>query len=388
MKITIIAPVLGEENNGTTVATFNLINSLREKGHQVNVVCGDQFRKGQKDFYVLPIQSLGPFDPIVKANNVVLAKMDRKIIRAACKGSDVVHVTMPLFLGSKVAKFITRELNIPVTGGFHAQAENFSSHVLNCMRSKALNRFIYRRYYAGLYQHCSAIHYPTKFIRDVFEDIVGPTNGYIASNGVRHNFHQKKVERPAHLKDKKIILFTGRMSKEKSHTVLIRAVALSKYESDIQLVFAGQGPQEKNLKKLARKTLSNQPIMKFFSFDELNDMINMTDLYVHPAEIEIEAISCLEAIKCGRVPVIANSPGCATKAFALDERSLFKVNDARDLSDKIDYWFDHEDERVRMGEEYAKSPVVDSVEVSMDKMEAMFMEVIANAKSESLLLQQ
>lgn len=388
MQITIIAPVLGEENNGTTVATFNLINSLREKGHTVNVVCGDQYREGQEGFFVLPNLSLGPIDALIRANNVTLAKFDKKIIRAACKGSDVVHVMFPLFLGARVAKFITRELHIPVTGGFHAQAENLTSHLFNFMRWQALNRFIYRRYYANLYRYCDAVHYPTTFIKDVFEGVVGPTKAYVISNGVRRSYYKKEVERPDSLKNKKIILFTGRMSKEKSHKVLIKAVSLSKYESDIQLVFAGQGPRKNQIEKLSKKILTNQPIMKFFTFDELNDMINMADLYVHPAEIEIEAISCLEAIKCGKVPVIANSPGCATKAFALDERSLFKVNNPRDLSDKIDYWFDHDDERIRMSLEYAKSPVVDSVEVSMNRMEDMFLDVIKNAKQTSLLLQE
>lgn len=387
MQITIIAPVLGEENNGTTVATFNLIRSLREKGHQVNVVCGDEYRKGEEGFFILPKLSLGPINPIVKANNVVLAKLDKRIIRQACKGSDVVHVTMPLFLGARVAKFVKQELNIPVTGGFHAQAENFSSHILNLMNNNLFNTIIYRKYNKGLYQYCDAIHYPTKFIRGVFEDIVGPTPGYVISNGVRETFYRKEVERPLALKDKKIILFTGRMSKEKSHHILVKAVALSKYESDIQLVFAGQGPREKKIKKLAKKCLTNQPIMKFFSFNELNEMINMADLYVHPAEVEIEAISCLEAIKCGKVPVIANSPTCATKAFALDERSLFKVNNVRDLSDKIDYWFDHDKERLRMGEVYAKSPAVDSVEVCMDKMETMLMEVVENGQKQDYILQ-
>ncbi len=387
MQITIIAPVLGEENNGTTVATFNLINSLREKGHRVHVVCGDEFRQGDEGFYILPKLSLGPIDAIVKANNVVLARLDKKIIRAACKGSDVVHVTMPIFLGARVAKFVAKDLGIPVTGGFHAQAENFSSHILNFMHLNVFNRFIYKRYHAGLYRYCSAIHYPTQFIRDVFENIVGPTNGYVISNGVRQHYYPMNVDRPSHLKDKKIILFTGRMSKEKSHKILIRAVSLSKYESDIQLVFAGQGPQEKHLKRYSKRLLSHQPIMKFFSFKELNEMMNMADLYVHPAEIEIEAISCLEAIKCGRVPVIANSPGCATKAFALDERSLFKVNDARDLSDKIDYWLDNEVERQRMEKLYAKSPAVDSVEVCMDKMENMFLEVIESVAEQDYILQ-
>lgn len=389
MQITIVAPLLGEENNGTSVATMNLINSLRAKGHKVNVVCGDAWRKDQEGFYVLPKLSLGPLDPIVAANNVSLAKFDKQIIKEACKGSDVVHVMFPLFLGAKVGKFVAKELHIPVTGGFHAQAENFTSHLFNFMHWDWLNRKVYKMYYKNLYQYCDAIHYPTKFIQNVFEEIVGPTNGYVVSNGVRRSYFKKEVERPEHLKNKKIILFTGRMSKEKSHSVLVKAVALSKYESDIQLVFAGQGPKKKQIEKLSKKLLTNQPLMKFFTFDELNDMINMADLYVHPAEIEIEAISCLEAIKCGKVPVIANSKGCATKAFALDERSLFKVNNARDLSDKIDYWFDHEDERLKMEKEYAKSPVVDSVEVCMDRMEDMFMEVIKDAKAKkSLLLQE
>lgn len=386
MQVTIIAPVLGQQNNGTTVATFNLINSLRAKGHQVNVVCGDQDRKGQAGFYVLPIQSLGIFDIIVRANNVVLAKFDKKIIKAACKGSDVVHVTMPLFLGSKVAKYIKYKLKIPVTGSFHAQAENFSSHILNLMNNDLFNRLIYKHYHRGLYRHCEAIHYPTKFIKGIYEEVVGPTNSYVISNGVRTTFKPIEIERPPYLADKKIILFTGRLSREKSHHILIKAVSLSKYESDIQLVFAGQGPRKELLEDLAKTCLTNQPIIKFFSFQELNEMINMADLYVHPAEVEIEAISCLEAIKCGKVPIIANSPTCATKAFALDERSLFKVNDEKDLSDKIDYWFDHENERIRMGKIYADSPIVMSVETAMDKMEQMFVDVIENGKAKNLLL--
>ena len=33
MKITIVCDVLGEENNGTSVAAMNLIRYLTEKGH-------------------------------------------------------------------------------------------------------------------------------------------------------------------------------------------------------------------------------------------------------------------------------------------------------------------------------------------------------------------
>ena len=39
MKITVVCDVLGEETNGTVVAAKNLINFLKEKGHEVRVLC-------------------------------------------------------------------------------------------------------------------------------------------------------------------------------------------------------------------------------------------------------------------------------------------------------------------------------------------------------------
>lgn len=45
VKITIVCDVLGEENNGTTIAAMNLIRSLKAKGHNVTVVCPDESRR-------------------------------------------------------------------------------------------------------------------------------------------------------------------------------------------------------------------------------------------------------------------------------------------------------------------------------------------------------
>ena len=65
------------------------------------------------------------------------------------------------------------------------------------------------------------------------------------------------------------------------------------------------------------------------------NLLNMCDLYVHAADVEIEAISCLEAISCGLVPVISNCRTSATQQFALYPNSLFKSGDAQDCADKI-----------------------------------------------------
>lgn len=42
MRITIVCDVLGEENNGTTLAAMNLIRSLKAKGHTLTILCPDE----------------------------------------------------------------------------------------------------------------------------------------------------------------------------------------------------------------------------------------------------------------------------------------------------------------------------------------------------------
>lgn len=54
MTITIVCDILGEENNGTTIACMNLIRYLRAQGHTVRVVCADQDKAGNECFYVVP----------------------------------------------------------------------------------------------------------------------------------------------------------------------------------------------------------------------------------------------------------------------------------------------------------------------------------------------
>ena len=372
MKICVVSDVLDEENNGTTIAAMNLIRSLKEKGHEVKIVCPVTKYHNGDDFYFVPKLKLPKvLQNIVDKNNVVIGRPKKKIFYEAMKDCDVVHVMIPLFIGPKAARFAKKKLHKPVTIGFHAQAENVSSHILGLMNSKMVNKIIYKHYYNKAYKYADCIHYPTNFIRNVFEDIVGDTNGYVISNGVQKIFKPTKSEKPEELKNKKVILFTGRLSLEKSHSILIKAISKSKYEKDIQLILARQGPRKDEILKLSSKLLTNQPIINFYSREELVKIINYADLYCHPAEVEIEAISCLEAICCGLVPVIANSPKCATKEFALDERSLFTVNDPDSLRDKIDYWFDHPEELKEMKAKYANSASRFDFDECMDKMELM-----------------
>lgn len=113
--------------------------------------------------------------------------------------------------------------------------------------------------------------------------------------------------------------------------------------------------------------------ISFFTRQELLNLLRCADLYCHPAEVEIESIACLEAIACGLVPVIADSPKSAAKAFALDDKSLFKNKDAEDMARKIDYWVSHPDERADYSRKYLDSGTQFEQQSCMRQMEQMLL---------------
>lgn len=369
MIITVVCDVLGEENNGTTVAAMNLIKALKEFGHEVRVLCGNEKRRDEEGYYVThEYMFIPPLSAYIAKVGVELSAPDKKVMTEALSGADAVHIMTPLILGNAALRSAMK-MGIPVTAGFHCQAENVTSH-FRLMNVQVANNLIYKAMYDLFYKNVDCIHYPTQFIRDIFESHVGETKGVVISNGVSSMFCRNRREKPDDFLDKFIILTSGRYSREKSQHILLEAVKMSKHEKDIQVILAGQGPLHEMLERIG-SSLTNPPVMKLYERADLACVINYSDLYVHAAEVDLEAIACLEAMACGLVPVIAESPKCATKKFALSENNLFRVNDPVSLASRIDFWIENEDVRKQAEISYQEYTQQFRLENCMKQMEQM-----------------
>lgn len=384
MKIVIACDILGEKNNGTSMAAYNLINYLKSKGHDVTVVCNDEDKKDLEGFVIVDKLNLGPLlNPILAKNGVSLTKKSKKnnnIIEDSIKSCDILHCMLPFSLGVSACK-IAKKYNKPVTAGFHCQAENVTSH-FGVSHVTFVNKAVYKVFNEKFYKYVDGIHYPTQFIKDDFEKIAGPTNGYVISNGVSEYVKPMECEKPENLKDKFIILTTGRLSKEKMQSVLVKAISKSKHNEEIQLIMAGSGPFKKRLIRLSKRRLKNKPIIQYFSREEMVKLLNYADLYCHPAEVELEGIACLEALVCGLVPVVSDSKRAATKNFALTENNKFKCNNSNDLARKIDYWIEHPEERAACKKQYIEYSKVYSQDECMNRMEQMMNEIVEKHKNQ------
>ena len=231
MTIALICDVLGEANNGTVIATMNLIEHLKSRGHRVLVVSPDGTKAGIPDYFVAPTMSFGPLiDRAVQKNGVALAKPDKAMLRSVIEQADIVHLEMPFALARCAVK-LARELNKPVTSSFHCQAENFTAHI-GAMNSALVNHLVYKNFYRAVFSQCNAIHYPTDFIRQLFyQHTRCQVPAYVISNGVSDAFFSPAPK--GETREKFTIVCTGRYSPEKAQAVLIRAVAGSKYRDNI-----------------------------------------------------------------------------------------------------------------------------------------------------------
>lgn len=235
---------------------------------------------------------------------------------------------------------------------------------------------LYHFFHRYIYRYCTHIHCPSRFIADQLVRTGYTEQLHVISNGIDPDFHYFKRHKPKELRDKFVILQTGRLSIEKRPDVLIRAVAMSRHADQIQLILAGKGPRKKKLQKLADKLLVNPVIIQFYPKPDLIQLLGYCDLYVHAADVEIEAMSCMEAFASGLVPVIANSPNSATPQFALDERSLFEAGNSKQLAEKIDWWLEHPQEREQMEFRYAELGKKYALEGCVRQAEAMFEQAV------------
>lgn len=376
MKILLVTDQYYSANNGVTISARRFAKVLCEHGHEVRILSyGEKQDVSDPDSaYLLPKLTVPIFDGLISAQGMTFAWPDKDIIRKAVAWADLVHVLLPFALSHRCIK-IAQEMHKPYTGAFHVQPENITSSI-HMAKVQFINAGVYRWFHHYVYRHCSHIHCPSNFIAGELKRRGYTEQLHVISNGIAPDFVYRKLPKTDQFAGKFVILMVGRLSVEKRQNILIQAVAKSKYADRIQLVLAGEGPRKKPLKRQGSK-LPNPVYIHFFQKQELLDMIAVSDLYVHAASMEAEAMSCMEAFASGLVPIIANSKKSATPQFALDERSLFKADDSTELAHKIDYWIEHEAQRKEMEHAYSELGRRYNLEFCVREIEKMFEAAVA-----------
>ena len=139
---------------------------------------------------------------------------------------------------------------------------------------------------------------------------------------------------------------------------------------------------EKKLKKKAREllkegVLNTMPTFDFYNQKQLRNLYAQSSLYIHCAYVEVEGLSCLEAIQTGLVPIIADGEMSAASQFAISPESLFPAKDPQALAQRIDYWLSDDSRREAEAAKYTAYREQYDIKKSVSQLIEMYEDALA-----------
>ncbi len=355
--VALVVDTLGNAGNGTSNSAMQFARELEKEGIGVRLVgmgAPDERYRAREQY--IPVVT-----EFARPHQMAFAHADDEFFARAFHDVDIVHIYMPFPFGRAAVRYCKKH-GVPVTAGFHVQPENIVSNAPFLGLIPHIVPIIYRWMWNGLYRFIDHVHVPTQMEKRQLVEHGYTQKLHVFSNGyddqlftARYSGGSNDSHDREHTPRRFTIVASGRLSAEKDQETLIRAVALSKYVSDINLTIAGAGPLENKLRHIAEQTLPRgQWSIEFITHMSMPEFLAQADLFVHTSRADIEGISVLEALAVGVVPVIASAPLSAAGDFALCDESLFAVGDAHELARRIDWWIEHPSEREKWGREYAQ----------------------------------
>lgn len=311
--------------NGAANFAYTLIKGLLDRGHHIFVIAPSQKFNytvtKQKNLTIYGIRSVmipkiihpsGMRVPLT-INPIRIKKIVEEV------KPDVIHIQDHFMIGSKVCD-AGRRLKIPLVGTNHFMPENFL-HYLDPFdfAKKSLSKFAWRQL-INVYKHLDLITIPTKTAAVLLKNLGLKNPLTIISCGIDlKKFNPKKngnlmKKRFGIAGSKPVVLFVGRLDKEKNIDTLIGAFAIVLSSIDAKLVIAGKGKEKSNLVNLSKdlKISQNVNFVGFVPEEDLPFLYRIADVFAIASIAELQSIATMEAMASG-LPVVA------AKVMALPE---------------------------------------------------------------------
>ena len=393
MRILFVVNSYYSQGNGLDESARRTVQALREAGQEVRVLSGKNFEDpdGPQPDYPMEKFYFPIMQPMLDSFGYAYADWHGSVVEEAVRWADVIHLEETFFLHHAVMNW-AKKLGKPLTGTYHVHPENIIFNLFGHRVGFLICQILYRYWCRVFYDNYKYLQCPTDNVRDrlirhrVKAKCFTLSNGVIPDKCIRPKTPPKDYfdeNRPLDL------IYIGRTAIEKDQPTLYKAIRMSKYAKRIRLHIAGRGPKLDEYTRMANKLYEDgvvgyKPTVGFYNREELRQLAAKADLAVHCAYVEVEGMSITEAMQQAVVPVIATARYSGTDTYALDSCSKFPAKDAKALAQRIDYWFDHPQERWEMGFKYAQSMEQYKISDCAKKLIEMFQKAIQEAQNEKI----
>lgn len=302
--------------NGSANFSINLAKGLVKLGHEVTVIAPAREFKYTVTYFegmtiygvpsiMIPkiIHPAGIRIPL-EINNTIIKSVINKI------QPDVIHIQDHFMIGSRVA-LLGRKLHIPTVGTNNFMPENFLPYFPSLdFAQKSLSKFGWWQF-INVYKHLDFITSSTKTAVDLIKGLGLKNPALAISCGVDLNKFTPKIKgddikKLFHIPaSQPVILFVGRLDKEKKIDVIIKAFAIILKSTDARLVIAGKGKERSNLANLSKRLGIMKKIIftGFINDQDLPRLYRIADIFTIASIAELQSIVTMEAMASG-LPVV------------------------------------------------------------------------------------
>jgi alpha-1,6-mannosyltransferase len=258
---------------------------------------------------------------------------------------DIIESGDPYQLGWKAVR-IGRALQIPVIGFYHSHfPEAYLRSSAKLFGKTATRRVmkLSRNYVRKLYNEYAATMVASERLAHLLREW-GVRDVRILSLGVNSDiFHSDKSEAKATRAslgvsaDRKLLLYVGRLAKEKNTAKLFRAFELlqRRQPNEFHLLIIGDGSQRNQLRKLQARSKNISWIRYCSDPRELARYYRAAELFVHPGVQETFGLVALESQACG-TPVVGIRGSAMDDLIFHDQKDWALENTAEALADAIE----------------------------------------------------
>ena len=363
MRIGIFTDTYPPYINGVSTSVAMLENALTKMGHEVFIVTvnPEKYSFKENDHIIrIPGIPIGIYD--YRLTGIYPLKAIKKI---KAWDLDIIHSHTEFGVGT-FARIIAKQLDIPLVHTYHTMYEDYVHYITKGYFNRSSKKLV--EYLTKFYcdKTATELIVPTKKTYDLFKEKYHlEKDVHIVPTGIEiERFFKKDIDRAKVKKlrqnlgiqnDDFVILFVGRIGKEKSVDVLIDGqVLISRKYPRAKLVIVGDGPDIEQFKKRVKrlKLSDNVIFVGKVPWEEVPYYYNIADVFVTASKTETQGLTVIEAMAAS-LPVVAVLDD-AFKNTIEDGVSGYLFKDRRDYQKKIMMLLENSDVLAKMSEEAFK----------------------------------
>lgn len=363
----------------TSIKTFKY--ELEKRGHEVFIFAPSYphyhvEEKGVFRFYSLPSPTNPDFTlaiPVLPGLNMLVRRLNL----------DIIHVHSPVLMG-RVGLRYAKKYRIPIVFTYHTMYDQYVHYI---PLAQELAREITIKYSNSFCNSCDHVIVPTPEVAEILKNYHIKTPITVLPTGVplqkfdggEEDWLRRNYSIP---ENNKILLFVGRLAKEKNLEFLIKAFKKLKDKlPNTTLVLTAQGPIEAELKKLVKKlnmTLEEDVVFTgALPFDTLVKAYYSADLFVFSSLTETQGLVLIEAMAAG-LPVVAVKANGVQDMVDHNINGILTAEDMDEFSQAIFTVLQDDELYARLKENALQKAFLMSSEAMTTRLEDIYDELCEN----------